>query len=68
MTEHNPISITIDGDQLYANAQLLGVLKLTGGDNVQLDNNGALVHVVQDPSFTSLTVNGDASFNGATEL
>jgi len=68
MTEHNPISITIDGDQLYANAQLLGVISINGGDNVQLENSGATVNVVQDPSFTSLTVNGDASFAGDLDV
>jgi hypothetical protein len=64
MTDHNPISVTIDGDQLYANAQLLGVVSINGGENITLDNSGSIINVVQDPSFTSLTVNGDASFGG----
>jgi hypothetical protein len=68
MTDHNPISVTIDGDQLYANAQLLGVVSINGGENITLDNSGSIINVVQDPSFTSLTVNGDASFNGNTEF
>jgi hypothetical protein len=68
MTEHNPISIRIDGDSLYANSSLLGVVSINGGENITLDNSGSVINVVQDPSFTSLTVNGDASFAGDLDV
>lgn len=66
MTEENPISIRIDGDNLYANASLLGVVSINAGNNIELDNNGSVISLVSDPSMTSLSVRGDISANTAT--
>jgi hypothetical protein len=65
MAGNNPITISIEEDSLYANSQLLGVFNIAGGDNISLDNNGGIINVVQDPSFSSLTINGDVSGNTA---
>ena len=62
MAGNNPITISIEEDSLYANSQLLGVFNIAGGDNISLDNGG-IINVVQDPSFSSLTINGDVSGN-----
>ena len=72
MTDHNPISIRIDGNSLFASSSLLGVVSINGGDNIVLDNNGSVINVTPDPSFNYLTVNadldvyGDLSANTAT--
>lgn len=56
MTSNNPITVSIDGNQLYANSQLLGVVSLTGGDNISLDNSGSVINTSQDVSFTNVDI------------
>jgi hypothetical protein len=65
MAGYNPITIAIDSGDMYTNSQLLGVISITGGDNVSLDNSGGIINVVQDPCFNSLTINNDVSGNTA---
>ena len=62
MSGYTPINITIDEN---TRSQLLGVISINGGDNIQMDNSSSLIHVVQDPSFNTLVVNGDMSANTA---
>jgi hypothetical protein len=62
MTQYNPLTIQVDGPSLYANSQLLGLYTISGGDNVTI--SGESIQVNQDPSFTSVTVNGDITVSG----
>jgi hypothetical protein len=64
---YSSVTATITGSSIYANQQLLGLYELDGGDNIVLDSSGTIA-TTQDPSFTTLTVGGDASFNGNTEF
>ena len=64
---YSSVTATITGSSIFANQQLLGLYELDGGDNIVLDSSGTIA-TTQDPSFTTLTVGGDASFNGVTQF